>query len=530
MSDHQIDPVIHSDATVDLGGEIHGHSVDMRTEAGIGSIVTTHKAFQGMFHATRKAARRTKLVAGRGGRIARQAASDDAGDAASGTGAQAKAQAQRGIHKVASAPGRTRRAYERLQTGEFAAEKRIAFLRGKEVPTEARLPRTIHQRVRGKIGEERRKVGRRIRRRISRRLSRPARTGLGRAVKAGIRGVRHAAAAVRGISMKVVMAPMAGLILAAVIIVVVFSAASAPSGSDCSGAPSTASTGTMDDDYYYGPHGPDPRAADSGSSPMGYEYGNCTDFVAWRINRDDGSTRPPFKHRHELTPNGGNGGQWGNPGNLPGWSTVTSPAMITVGDVISYKPGVNGSNRRFGHVAYVAATNGTGVTTENYGHGRYYQQQLAAGQLQSWMSQGLAVVKHNPKGHAGAATSSASGCDVGGTGAGEADAGPATQDAMDAKKYAMQYLGNDQAKFDAVDHIFTHESSWRWDAYNPQTCGGGNHAYGIPQSCPGSKMASESGDWKTNAKTQVRWGIKYMRSRYGGELQAWQYWQVHQAY
>ena len=35
-------------------------------------------------------------------------------------------------------------------------------------------------------------------------------------------------------------------------------------------------------------------------------------------------------------------------------------------------------------------------------------------------------------------------------------------------------------------------------------------AYGIPQALPGSKMASEGSDWRTNPATQIIWAIKYM--------------------
>jgi hypothetical protein len=42
-----------------------------------------------------------------------------------------------------------------------------------------------------------------------------------------------------------------------------------------------------------------------------------------------------------------------------------------------------------------------------------------------------------------------------------------------------------------------------------------NHAYGIPQANPGTKMASEGPDWQTNAGTQIAWGLKYIKATYG---------------
>ena len=46
-------------------------------------------------------------------------------------------------------------------------------------------------------------------------------------------------------------------------------------------------------------------------------------------------------------------------------------------------------------------------------------------------------------------------------------------------------------------------------------------AYGIPQAVPGSKMASAGPHWRTSARTQIRWGLSYIRSRYGTPCGAW---------
>jgi hypothetical protein len=42
-----------------------------------------------------------------------------------------------------------------------------------------------------------------------------------------------------------------------------------------------------------------------------------------------------------------------------------------------------------------------------------------------------------------------------------------------------------------------------------------NHAYGIPQANPGTKMASAGPNWKTDAATQIRWGLSYIKGTYG---------------
>lgn len=64
--------------------------------------------------------------------------------------------------------------------------------------------------------------------------------------------------------------------------------------------------------------------------------------------------------------------------------------------------------------------------------------------------------------------------------------------------------------------LWNRESGWRWNAQNPSS-----GAYGIPQSLPGSKMASAGRDWRTNGDTQVLWGLGYIKGRYGSPAGAW---------
>ena len=66
-----------------------------------------------------------------------------------------------------------------------------------------------------------------------------------------------------------------------------------------------------------------------------------------------------------------------------------------------------------------------------------------------------------------------------------------------------------------VDALVTRESGWRVNATNASS-----GAYGIPQSLPGSKMASAGADWQTNPVTQLRWMTGYVNARYGGFCQA----------
>ncbi|WP_282006516.1 hypothetical protein [Propioniciclava sinopodophylli] len=71
-------------------------------------------------------------------------------------------------------------------------------------------------------------------------------------------------------------------------------------------------------------------------------------------------------------------------------------------------------------------------------------------------------------------------------------------------------------QFTCYDNIIMRESLWDQYADNPTSS-----AYGIPQALPGKRMASEGADWKTNPATQIKWGLKYVKERYGTPCKAW---------
>jgi hypothetical protein len=94
-----------------------------------------------------------------------------------------------------------------------------------------------------------------------------------------------------------------------------------------------------------------------------------------------------------------------------------------------------------------------------------------------------------------------------------------------AKKWAKAHLsdyGWGPEQFAPLDKLWTGESGWRVDAFNSRS-----GATGIPQALPGSKMASEGADWKTNPVTQMKWGMRYIKDRpdYGTPARAYALWQ-----
>ncbi|PZQ90659.1 MAG: CHAP domain-containing protein [Leifsonia xyli] len=97
-----------------------------------------------------------------------------------------------------------------------------------------------------------------------------------------------------------------------------------------------------------------------GLSPLRYFVRQCTDFVAWRLNRDAGSTSAPFKYDWStLTPGGGSARSWKSQWEKHGWAVSTTPAPGWV----AWFPNAN-------HVAYVNSVLADGsVLIEEYNWG-----------------------------------------------------------------------------------------------------------------------------------------------------------------
>lgn len=94
-----------------------------------------------------------------------------------------------------------------------------------------------------------------------------------------------------------------------------------------------------------------------------------------------------------------------------------------------------------------------------------------------------------------------------------APAQPVVVNASGSKGIAQQMVANkgwSNSEFQCLETLWQRESNWNHLAQNPSS-----GAYGIPQSLPGSKMASHGADWRTNPATQISWGLSYIQGRYG---------------
>jgi len=88
----------------------------------------------------------------------------------------------------------------------------------------------------------------------------------------------------------------------------------------------------------------------------------------------------------------------------------------------------------------------------------------------------------------------------------------------DMYKLYAHSLVIDYKEFQCLEQLWSKESNWNTAAHNRS---GG--AYGIPQ-LKNKKLQHMDGF------TQVQWGLKYVRSRYGTPCNAWVYWTVHKNY
>jgi hypothetical protein len=96
------------------------------------------------------------------------------------------------------------------------------------------------------------------------------------------------------------------------------------------------------------------------------------------------------------------------------------------------------------------------------------------------------------------------------------------QDPQTIAEALLPTYGWSSSEMSCLVPLWMGESGWRVSAENASS-----GAYGIPQSLPGSKMATVAGDWRTNPVTQITWGLGYISERYGSPCGAWSFKQGH---
>lgn len=92
-----------------------------------------------------------------------------------------------------------------------------------------------------------------------------------------------------------------------------------------------------------------------------------------------------------------------------------------------------------------------------------------------------------------------------------------------AREYMRARYGWGSDELACLKPMWMKESEWHVDSDDSD----GGYTWGIPQARPGTKMASAGADWRTNPETQIRWGLRYIKSTYGTPCAAWDFWQGH---
>lgn len=112
-----------------------------------------------------------------------------------------------------------------------------------------------------------------------------------------------------------------------------------------------------------------------GLTPLGFYGSECVDFVAWRLNRDQGFTSAPFRWTGS-TLGVGSAGSW-----ISGWQNNGRTVSMTP---IPGAVAVTNSN----HVAYVSAVDGDTVYLEEYNRNwdnTYSTRTIAAGSVLAYL-------------------------------------------------------------------------------------------------------------------------------------------------
>ncbi|MFI6052774.1 CHAP domain-containing protein [Streptomyces violascens] len=228
----------------------------------------------------------------------------------------------------------------------------------------------------------------------------------------------------------------------------------------------------------------------------------CADFLSWVVDKAAANAS------YWSSPQGTPGNRWPS---VSTWNTEAAGSQISAsqaraGDVVAFRNG--------GHIGLV----------ESVANGVLHTIEGNTGPSVRRLTRALSDPDHvfRPKGgqaedasFSGWPGAYATGVDI--PAAGGLDGGTPEQNKGVAKQLLAQMGWG--SRFGDLDAIWSRESGWNQYAKNP-TSG----AYGIPQSLPASKMASAGPDWLTNAVTQERWGLGYIRDRYGDPAKAWEFW------
>ena len=99
------------------------------------------------------------------------------------------------------------------------------------------------------------------------------------------------------------------------------------------------------------------------------------------------------------------------------------------------------------------------------------------------------------------------------------------QEMLDYTYTEVIRMGWTKNEYEIVVKLVSHESSWKPNNVNKKS-----GACGLFQAKPCSKVFKDFPDYNTNYKSQVKWGLNYIKDRYGTPTKAWNFWKEHKWY
>lgn len=99
------------------------------------------------------------------------------------------------------------------------------------------------------------------------------------------------------------------------------------------------------------------------------------------------------------------------------------------------------------------------------------------------------------------------------------------QEVLDYLLQEVLNMGWSKKDYESAVNIIIKESS-----INPNSVNKSSGACGLFQAYPCSKAIKEYPDYMTNYKSQVNWGLNYIKGRYKTPTKAWEFWQEHHWY
>lgn len=99
------------------------------------------------------------------------------------------------------------------------------------------------------------------------------------------------------------------------------------------------------------------------------------------------------------------------------------------------------------------------------------------------------------------------------------------QEILDYLHQEVLNMGWSSSDYEIIVKLLINESGINPNSYNKKST-----ACGLFQAKPCSKVFKDYPDYMNNWKSQVKWGLKYIKERYKTPTEAWKFWQKYKSY